>query len=719
MLLQDRLEKLSRFFIYIIPIIPLLFIDGFFYPFVFSRTLFFRLVILLLASLSSFLFFKNLLKYKFKFDLLYLLFSLFLLVLTISSIFGLDFYKSLLSTFERMEGLVYWYCLFLFLVYLKLFLYKKEHWVYFWRINIFVSFLVFIYGLIQKYSILPLFHSGLDRVESTLGNAAFLGSYALLILGISVFLFFFDKYWKYRYLYLFSAFLNLALILWSGTRSSLLALIIGLVLSAIFFAKKTQKIIFGFLLSILITLAAFFVFDSNLFNIKPYFVDKINAIVVSDASIYNRIFVWQNSLKEFENVNIIFGVGLENFDVFFNRFYTPDINEDWFDRSHNIFLDVLVTSGILGLLIYLSIILVLLRKIWQYKDNNYIAFLVLFFLIIAYSINNFFVFDTINTAFIFVSILAFVSFLISQDNLYIDQKLNKKIANIILVLLSLVLICCLYFFIYHPFYINKKLYKGFSHISVNKELAYSSFSDALRYKFASNEGAIQLESALNNIKTNNLSPENLSRFVRLAEDKFWFANRNYPLDIRINLHLAQLIINYHNDNEGLAGAEKILIDAKNLSPYRAETYYLLAQVYIKQENFEKAVDILEELSSKLPDFADSKFILANILHTLDLDLSNKYFYEAISMPYAENVLNYQRILEFLVINKKYDEALPFYLKLIEDQPNEFKYRIDLAQVYYILGDFDKAVEQISIVKLNSPEVLDNFQDIVNMILKED
>ena len=86
------------------------------------------------------------------------------------------------------------------------------------------------------------------------------------------------------------------------------------------------------------------------------------------------------------------------------------------------------------------------------------------------------------------------------------------------------------------------------------------------------------------------------------------------------------------------------------------------------------------------------------------------------MRYEESVLNYQRILEFLIINKEYSEALPFYLKLIENQPNDFQYRVDLAQVYYILGDFDKAIEQINIIEKNKPEILENFQDIVNMIL---
>jgi O-antigen ligase len=51
------------------------------------------------------------------------------------------------------------------------------------------------------------------------------------------------------------------------------------------------------------------------------------------------------------------GYGQSNFNYVFNEYYDPRLyaQEQWFDRSHNIFFDWLVTGGFLGLLAYLSI----------------------------------------------------------------------------------------------------------------------------------------------------------------------------------------------------------------------------------------------------------------------------------------------------------------------------------------------------------------------------
>ena len=52
----------------------------------------------------------------------------------------------------------------------------------------------------------------------------------------------------------------------------------------------------------------------------------------------------------------ILGWGQENYIVLFNKYYDPKMyqQEPWFDRSHNVFFDWLVSGGILALLAYLS-----------------------------------------------------------------------------------------------------------------------------------------------------------------------------------------------------------------------------------------------------------------------------------------------------------------------------------------------------------------------------
>ena len=116
--LNLKLAKINKWLLYLIPILPLLFIDGFFYPFVLGRTIFFRFIILLVGAVQTYLFLGKpnfSLKKNWPFIFLGLLVAWYLF----SAALGLDFYKSFFSTFERFEGLLLWVLLLLYLLLLK------------------------------------------------------------------------------------------------------------------------------------------------------------------------------------------------------------------------------------------------------------------------------------------------------------------------------------------------------------------------------------------------------------------------------------------------------------------------------------------------------------------------------------------------------------------------------------------------------------------------
>ena len=101
---EFTLEVILWVLLGVILIIPLLVIDKFYYPFIFTKALVFRvsvgllfLVYLLLAVKSK--------KYRPKLNGLTIIFTLFLLSSFISSVFGINFYRSFWSNMERQEGL--------------------------------------------------------------------------------------------------------------------------------------------------------------------------------------------------------------------------------------------------------------------------------------------------------------------------------------------------------------------------------------------------------------------------------------------------------------------------------------------------------------------------------------------------------------------------------------------------------------------------------------
>lgn len=81
-----------------------------------------------------------------------------------------------------------------------------------------------------------------------------------------------------------------------------------------------------------------------------------------------RLIVWQTGWQAFQDQPIL-GWGPENFRFAFAKHFNNDlylsenIGETWFDRAHNIVIDTLVSTGILGLLAYLILIGAFVRTI--------------------------------------------------------------------------------------------------------------------------------------------------------------------------------------------------------------------------------------------------------------------------------------------------------------------------------------------------------------------
>lgn len=60
--------------------------------------------------------------------------------------------------------------------------------------------------------------------------------------------------------------------------------------------------------------------------------------------------------------NPVLGVGFFNFSQYFQRYYPDDILVDRVELPHNIFIQVGTDTGIVGLLIFIALIFVAIRK---------------------------------------------------------------------------------------------------------------------------------------------------------------------------------------------------------------------------------------------------------------------------------------------------------------------------------------------------------------------
>ena len=719
-MLEVKLEKFTKILLYAVPFLALIFIQGFYFPFVITKTVFFRLAIQLGLSLYFLLLALNFKKYRPRFNLVLILTIIFFFTQFIAAIFGLDFYKSFWSSFERMEGVVSLIYLIIYLFLLQVFFRDKKDWLFYIRLILISSVLVSLYGLAQKFNILPVFEAGIGRVTSTIGNAAFLAGYLLIAVGLGIYYYFNEARKNYKYLTLAATSLNVVVLLLTSTRGAILGLSLGvlvfLILNVIFLSDKVRRNSLIILLIVAIAGGAFYFFRANFANSKIDFVSRMATISLKDGSVNNRLVVWQMALRDFK-FHPMLGVGMENFDVIYNKYYTPDISENWFDRTHNVYLDQLMIGGILGLVAYLAILFYLFYFLFKNRREDYYKFAVLFSLLIAYGVHNFFVFDTLNTSFLYFFLIGLVCFkeIDADEDKKISEPSNKAF-NSIFVILIILNIFVFYKLIYLPLKINRAIYTGYYYTIADTFRSYEGFTEALNYKFGSVEAVVQLNKMLDVLETKGVANDQTKKnYYELDREKLKLVSIYYPLEIKTKIYLGQLILNNYKDIKELDEAENLFLDSKKLSPGRVEPYYLLYNLYTAKKDKVKARAVLEDLIKELPWYGGAKIMLMGDIYKEEPARAEELFKEGISQFGYSNFGGLKKIIIYLLDQKKYAEVVPYYNKLIQSEPTRYDYRLDLAKVYYLAGDIDAAVEQINIINANSPETLKGYENFVNTI----
>jgi len=115
-----------------------------------------------------------------------------------------------------------------------------------------------------------------------------------------------------------------------------------------------------------------------------------------------RLIVWQGALEIFKHYPI-FGSGVETFAYSYYQFrpVAHNLVSEWdflYNKAHNEFLNYLATTGIVGFISYIAIILVFI--IWSLRQKNLFVLAILAS-IIFYHIQNFFGFSVVAIALFF------------------------------------------------------------------------------------------------------------------------------------------------------------------------------------------------------------------------------------------------------------------------------------------------------------------------------
>ncbi len=237
-------------------------------------------------------------------------------------------------------------------------------------------------------------------------------NYASVICGIAIFaaiyLFILEKNIVKKIPIIFTTFFQLLYLIVSQSRSGLLSFMVGVLVFIIFCLIKYIKrfnfkkvfmysavvIVIGFASLLTINIANKN-YNTNVIDTKNDSKYNLPNLTQDDKKVVNimkrrdidkkdisnrRIDIWKSFFDIYKNNNYIFGVGHSNIVEYAKdnipSTYIVNNNFSEFNTAHNIFIDVLTSQGIIGLLIFITMIIyeiyiILKNKIVSPKNKNY------------------------------------------------------------------------------------------------------------------------------------------------------------------------------------------------------------------------------------------------------------------------------------------------------------------------------------------------------------
>jgi putative inorganic carbon (HCO3(-)) transporter len=634
---------------------------------------------------------------------------------------GIDFNLSFWGDVERMLGV--FHLLHFLILYLLIITVMRswQDWKYFLIFILVVADLVSVYGIGQKFSI---FYSpyGEGRIISTIGNAAYVGAFALFYIYFALILYFKEKKAGAKTFYAISIIINFFALLYSGTRGAYLGFAASLLIFFFLFAilnqdKKIKRIIIA--CSILfILLMAFFAVNSN----KPWVLNnptlsRLFHYSMSDVTMNTRFLSWQSAWLDFPNHPLLgngYGNYAATFDKYFNpKFYAYSAGETYFDRAHNNIIDIVSTTGAIGLLAYFSIFAAAFYYLIKGRRQGKIElgdFILLISLIVAYFIQNLVVFDALVTYMALMVMLGYIYWLSNQENTGKEDK-DEKIINkeiFVLIIAGLIMLFAVYQYNIKPLKMLAGTIDGQRYLASGDLIKVMEiYKKALSYKTV-----LDRDSRTTFIRSIAQAQGQLAGIERArANEIFDYAielareNNKYNEEDTMNqLVLAQAAnaaANVNMDNkEKFNYYSAIALEAIDksiaVSPGRATNYFLKAQIFLTRGEKDKAIDLLKYAAGMEEKFYESHCYLGRVL--ISYNITEEGFREmdkCIDYGGANSIYpaDYVRQLASHYIEKKdWPKTLSLLIALTIQEPQNAKNYIELAKLYQLLGDKDNAIK---------------------------
>jgi len=525
------------------------------------------------------------------------------------------------------------------------------------------STFIALYIMLHYYGIIAYLHD-FGPIISPIGQKNWTSNYISLIFFILFVFFLLENNRNIKIIYFISLLFQYTALMICQSRGIWISIIVSLIIGFYFIYKYSMASLFKNNKKWLITLLSFFILiaaiysTDNVFNKSPLTVTEraLSTFDKDDPSINRRLMIYKITLAMI-NDKYLLGGGIGSF-----KYNFLDYQADYIERNpsyiknakkvaeaHNEYLQMFSETGLLGLLSFLSILIVFFLNAYHFfitenKEKNKIILLGLILGIICFLIHSMFTFPlhvpSCGAAFFILFALAFV---FTKKYQFKTMIINKSSVNnqIILKLLSLLLLVIvisssLYFInimVIKPFLAHRYAFCAENRLANNKideALIYYKLSLKNNPRYGQmwlNMGALYYNANMNN-----------EAMESLLESKKFYNHQN----IYFNLGLV------HAKSGNLRAAEEEFQKAIYLEPKSWLAYNSLASLYVYQNEYEKAIEIWKKAIQ------------------LGLDFEEKHIF----LYYIG--LGYQRL-------DKQEEAYNYFLEALQEAPDDSPIMKDIEQ----------------------------------------
>lgn len=712
--MSDTLKKIILVGIFTLPFLPFIVSTSLFFPFITAKGFVFRIIVEIIFACWLILAISDI-SYRPKKSPIFLSFLVFVAVIFVSDLFSANIVKSFWSNFERMEGWILLAHLFAYFLVLVSVLRDSKWWNYFWNTTLTASLIVSFVGFLQLAGRVAI-NQGNVRLDAYIGNATYLAVYLLIHIFLAVFLYVRTQSSSlWRWFYVVTIISNTIILYYTATRGALLGLVGGVFISALLIAifekerRLLRKISLAIVAGIIVFGGIFIVASDSSFVAKNSVLSRFkpNSLV---GTAETRTSVWKIAIEGFKERPIL-GWGQESFNYVFNKYYNPALfgEEQWFDRTHSIIFDWLIAGGLLGLLSYLSILVLLVVTLWKIKHFSLVDKALLTGLVAAYFFQNLFVFDNLLSYFLFVSFLAYVHSEKVQASEEVSVGINdyqpevKNNFNYATIPVVFVLLISLYTINIRPILANSSLIKSFidlqetptkprdvsgAFVKLQKALAYNSPLGKIEIR----EQVAQTASSVLGLQGVNdkIKQDFFALGIKALEDQI----QETPNDIRHYLLFASYLNSFGKHDEAIVILEK----AQVMSPKKQIIYFELASSYVNKQDYKKAFEMFKRAYDLAPDFSEVKRLYAiGSIYAQE----NKLTKELFSQIDRVTVVTDNRFIHAYQVHRQYEEIIQIFKERVVLNPKSYENHISLAAAYMELNRPNDAIKEIEeAIKLN-------------------